>query len=915
MQAFQNLPADQQQAVLDRIGRSPVAASGDVPSMGGDTDGITRAAASTGGQKEKAAAGKRKAVSEPVTARIEPQSTVLLSVDVSDPNAGNQIAPTGPGTVAPSGPSARLNEYPPMTEEEKALLRQRRDRILGGNPYIVSGSGELLLPALPPVTLWGLTAAEAAQRLNADPNLAGLKFKVSVLPVAPVGAGALMPFGYEIFTSDESSFAPPTNVPVPTDYTVGPGDTVVLDLFGKRVGHYSLSVDRDGRIRLPELGPLEVAGLSFDRVKETIEARIAREMIGVQASVSMGPLRSIRVFVTGDVNRPSSYMVSGLSTVTNALFMSGGVSKIGSLRNVEVKRKGTVVARLDLYGLLLNGDSSGDVRLEPGDVVFVPPVGATAGVAGEVRRPAIYEMREGNTVAELLTLSGGLAPDADPHCAKLERIDGGRDRVIVDIDLATSAGLALKIHSGDILTVPRVLNEMSRTVTLEGEVLRPGKYAWHEKMHLTDLLSGLNGLKETADQRYVLIRREHFPDRRLSVLSADAVQAFQAPGSEADPLLESRDRVIVFPLQPDRGVALGDVLKQLRSQTRDKAVPPVVSINGHAISPGEYPLESGMRISDLIRAGGGLDSGAYGLDAELIRVDDQNGTSQRTQVLPVNLAAVLARDVSANLQLRPQDTLTIKEVPDWAAQGAVMLKGEVRFPGRYPITKGETLSSVIRRAGGLTPYAFPEGAVFTRDEIKQQEREQMESLAKRMQADLTTLALQSTQGQEGKNAGEALAIGQNLLAQLRSTEPLGRLVIDVRRAIASPGRAEDDVQLRPGDTLTIPRIRQYVTVIGEVENPTSHIWKHDLSRDDYIELSGGTTLRADRDRVYVVRADGSVVPREASRWFSRSSPYLHTGDTIVVPLDSQKMPTLTKWQAVTQILYNIAIATAAVHAL
>jgi protein involved in polysaccharide export with SLBB domain len=322
-----------------------------------------------------------------------------------------------------------------------------------------------------------------------------------------------------------------------------------------------------------------------------------------------------------------------------------------------------------------------------------------------------------------------------------------------------------------------------------------------------------------------------------------------------------------------------------------------------------------MRISDLIRAGGGLDSGAYGLDAELIRVDDQNGTSQRTQVLPVNLAAVLARDVSANLQLRPQDTLTIKEVPDWAAQGAVMLKGEVRFPGRYPITKGETLSSVIRRAGGLTPYAFPEGAVFTRDEIKQQEREQMESLAKRMQADLTTLALQSTQGQEGKNAGEALAIGQNLLAQLRSTEPLGRLVIDVRRAIASPGRAEDDVQLRPGDTLTIPRIRQYVTVIGEVENPTSHIWKHDLSRDDYIELSGGTTLRADRDRVYVVRADGSVVPREASRWFSRSSPYLHTGDTIVVPLDSQKMPTLTKWQAVTQILYNIAIATAAVHAL
>jgi protein involved in polysaccharide export with SLBB domain len=904
LQMLQSLPADQQKAILERMSRSS-SSSDLVPTD--ETDINKTPGGSEGTQKDKSASKKDDLTVQRGPPRIAPQSTVLLSVDfleaTSDPGMSGAQAPK-PNTLLPI-----------LTEQEKALIKERRERILAGNPYVVSGTGQLLLPALPPITLWGLTATEAAQRLNADPHLLGLKFKVNLLPIVPVGADALTPFGYDIFTSEDSSFAPPTNLPVPTGYIVGPGDTILLDFFGRRAGRYSLVVDRDGRVHLPDLGPLEVAGLSFDQVKATIESRVSKESLGSECSVTMGPLRSIRVFVTGDVKKPGSYMVSGLSTVTNALFASGGVSKIGSLRNLEIKRKSTLVGKLDLYALLLHGDSSGDVRLEPGDVVFVPPVGATAGVTGEVRRPAIYELREGDTVADLLALSGGLAPEADPHGAKLERIDGGSQRVIMDIDVGTSAGLTVTVRAGDVLTVPRVLDEMARTVTLQGEVLRPGKHSWHEQMRLTELLSGLNALKEDADQRYILIRREHFPDRRLSVLSADAIRAFEAPGSDADPVLQSRDLVIVFPLQSDRGVTLGEVLKQLRAQARDKSAPPVVSISGHTIAPGDYPLEPGMRVSDLIRAGGGLDSGAYDLDAELTRVDFGNGQAQRTEVVPIKLSAVLARDAAADLQLRPYDTLTVKEIPDWTAQGAITLKGEVRFPGRYPITKGETLSSVIRRAGGLTPFAFPEGAVFTRDEIKQQERQQLDNLAKRMQADLTTLALQSTQGQEGKNAAEALGIGQNLLAQLRNTEPVGRLVIDVRRAINLPGRAEDDVQLRPGDALTIPRLRQYVTVIGEVENPTSHIWKRGLTRADYVQLSGGTTLRADTSRIYVVRADGSVVPREASSWFSRSSPYLRMGDTIVVPLDAQRMPTLTKWQAVTQILYNIAIATAAIHGL
>lgn len=871
-QILQSLPADRQQQVLDALTRS--SSTDGRSELSASPDAQANARATTQGLQETAAAAAAGST------RLGPQSTVLIAVSMDE-----------------------------ATGDRAAILQRRRARILAGNPYRLNGAGQIDLPSLAPIALGGLTAEEAGQRLNADPRLVGLLFSVSLLPVAQIGVEALEPFGYELFNNDHSSFAPATNIPVPTNYPVGPGDNFVVELFGKKSGRHSLVVDRDGQLHLPELGPMEVIGLSFDHVKGEIEQRVAAELFGVRVSVTMGQLRSIRIFVTGEVNHPGSYMVSGLSTITNALFTSGGVSRIGSLRNVQLKRNGVPQGDLDLYALLLNGDSSGDRRLEPGDVVFVPPVATTAGIAGEVRRPAIYEVRSGTGVGDLIALAGGLAPEAEPRAARLERIDERKQRILIDLDVSAAAGLSTQLRAGDVLTIPRVLDETARSVTLEGEVLRAGKYPWHEQMRLTELLVGLNALKEDADQRYVLIRREHLPSRRISVMSADAVQAFQSPGSAADPLLHNHDRVIVFGLQPDRGVALGEVLEQLRVQARDEAPPPLVSISGRTRAPGEYPLEPGMRIRDLIRAGGGLEDAAYAVEAELIRFDAADGESRRTNVVPVDLTAALRGDPVADVELRSYDILLVKELPDWGSQGEVTLRGEVRFPGGYPIAKGETLSSVIQRAGGLTRHAFAQGSVFTRVEIREQEREQIESMAKRMQADLTTLAMRSTEA----DASRQLMFGQNLLAQLRTTQPVGRLVIDVQRALAFPG-AEDDVQLRAGDTLTVPRLRQYVTVIGEVENPTSHIWKRELTRDYYLDLSGGTTHQADSKRIYVVRADGSVAGKQSAAWFSPGAPLMHTGDTIVVPYDSQKTPLLPRWQGVTQILYNIAIATAAVHA-
>jgi polysaccharide biosynthesis/export protein len=284
----------------------------------------------------------------------------------------------------------------------------------------------------------------------------------------------------------------------------------------------------------------------------------------------------------------------------------------------------------------------------------------------------------------------------------------------------------------------------------------------------------------------------------------------------------------------------------------------------------------------------------------------------------VDLAAALRGDAAANIKLQPFDNLSVKEVSEWRGQESITLRGEVRFPGTYSIRRGETLHSVIQRAGGLTPFAFPEGAVFTRVELQRREQTQLDALASRMQKDLTILAIQSsatnTQS-SGAGAAAALTAGQQLFAQLRATRAVGRLVIDLGAVLKGSEGAPEDVVLRGGDQMFVPRYQQEVTVIGEVQSATSHLYNSKLSRDDYISMSGGMTRRGDRSGIYVVRASGSVVANQGSRWFDFSKQPIRPGDTIVVPLNAEHMPPLPYWQAVTTILYNLAIAVAAVHSL
>jgi protein involved in polysaccharide export with SLBB domain len=812
-------------------------------------------------------------------------------------------------------------ETKPKTDEEKEKIEEKRQLILKNNPYHLNRFGVLELPGLPAIPLAGLTAEEATNRLSADPDLRDFTVKLTLLRLQPFDEQALKPFGYDLFEGAPSTFAPVSDIQVPVDYAVGPGDTLKVQLYGNEPATYMLTVGRDGHINFPKLGPIMVSGMSFDRASATIEQRVTQQLIGSRVSVTMGDLRSIRVFVLGEAEKPGSYTVSGLSTMTNALFVSGGVKKIGSLRKIELKRNGRLVTVLDLYDLLLHGDTSADQHLMPGDVIFIPPGGDTVSVYGAVRRPAIYELKSEKSVEQVIDIAGGLLPDADGKLAQLERIQPSRLREMHNIDLTSAAGRSAELANGDKLRVPAIRPTLENSVVLSGYVFRPGSFEYRAGLRLSDILPSFDELRPNADRHYIMVRREIPPEQKVEVISADLEHALGARGSAADPELRPRDQIFVFNLSASRERVVAPVIRDLELQGTPDKPAQIVSIGGKVNAPGRYPLEPGMHVSDLIRAGGSLEDSAYGGEAELTRYEIVNGIARQTDLIPINLAAARRGDAGADVQLKPYDVLLIKVTPQWEEPGNIILAGEVRFPGKYPIHRGETLSSVVRRAGGFTDLAFPEGAVFIREELKQRERDQLDLLANRLQSDLTSLSLEvvssSTLANNGNGAAggaQALAIGQQLMTQLRQLKPVGRLVIDMNRVMKGRPGASDDVLVRDGDKLLIPKQTQEITVLGEVQGPTSHVLQAGLTRDDYIAKSGGITQKADRKRIYVVRANGNVISGERTGWFRRSqSTEIHPGDTIIVPLDTERVRALPLWQAVTTIIYNLTLGIYAIR--
>ena len=805
----------------------------------------------------------------------------------------------------------------PGEQEKEKSRSQKKPRYQPEQPqqlFVLDKYGTLELQNIGRIPLAGLSEHEAALRLNLEPLLQEFLISVTRLPLAPLGSAALKPFGYELLRSANGGLEPPTDVPVPSDYTVGPGDTVHMQLFGKDNQTHALQVSREGTLLLPGLGSIRVSGLKFDELRAAVRRRIEAQYMGVSAEITLGELRSMRIFVLGEVEKPGAHAVSSFASMTHALYTAGGVTEIGSLRVIELKREGKTIETLDLYDLLLRGDMRKDLRLRAGDVVYVPPLRNSVSVSGEVRRPAIYEFKQEKTVGELLDLAGGLLPGAFARLARIDRVASAGSRQIIDVNVGESVGLRTELLNGDSLEIGQSGRMLENAVMLKGHVFRSGAYQWRDGVRVSDVISGPTDLMPNADLDYVLIRRVTGAEQRVTVLSTSLREALANPAGSRNTVLKPRDELFVFDLSEKRTLVIQPLMEELGAQSTSAAPAPVVRIAGSVRAEGSYPLEEGMRVGDLVRAGGRLKESAFTLEAELTRFEIGRGEPRIIEHVHVDLEKVLSGDKSADILLHPYDLLHVKQIPQWDEQEQVEVRGEVRFPGNYPIRRGETMRSLLERMGGLTESAYPQGAVFMRRELREREQERLDKMATALEAELARVSLErSTETAQA----QSLAVAKQLLDQIRSTKAAGRLVIEMESDPSSPTgvRSKDaslDIVLRGGDVLVVPPKMQEVTVVGEVFYPTSHLYSNTAGPRDYVGLSGGGTRKADMDNAYVVRANGSVRPMTDGRWFGEDTD-VNPGDTIVVPLDAERVSRLAIWTNVSQIVYQLGLAAAAWH--
>lgn len=837
------------------------------------------------------------------------------------PNNPNQVGVSYPNIAMPhNNGAAQTGQYPVSTSLGGGDGQQPSANVMGSaqsvSPFYGVGQQNSLAAwqSDPRAKLMG--GQVGASTISTSPQTNSIPVGFNQTLLAPFGMTPLnyelplLPFGYDLFAAQPTTFAPVTEIPIPADYKLGPGDVVKIQLFGKENREIELQINREGVVQLPELGPLSVAGMSFEDFKSFIARQVSERFIGVESSVSLGELRSIRIFVLGDSRTPGSYSVSALSTLTNALYVSGGVLESGSLRHVQLKRDGKIVAELDLYDLLLKGDTRNDYRLQAGDAVFIPPVGPTVAIQGKVRRPAIYELKDETSIKDVIELAGGLLPDANLKATKVTRVKSGLNTQVLDVDISQDRGQLFSVRNGDSLNIQGV-NELSEGfVGLYGEIVRPGFYAWKPGMRIADILPSLRlDVKSSADLSYALLVREINPQRNITTYAINLAEAVSHPESNDNIELNELDRLVIFPRGFSKEPLLQPILIKLAQQAKPGEAQKIIEIGGEVPFPGFYPLPENQSPQNIMLASGGLGDAAYTLNAEVARYSAGENGGVKSEIINLNFDRLLRGD--ENFQFRGRDQILVKRIPDYAMRMQVKVEGEVKFPGTYTLTRGETLKELLDRAGGFTPVAFPEGAVFTRVKLAEIEGERLIEAEKRLQKDLSALQIEATNAQ--KAAPQDTESLESLLADVRSSKPLGRLVVDLNSVLQ--GDANQNVVLQDGDVLKIPQMTQSVSVIGEVQFATSHLFDESLSVEDYVTRSGGETNLADRNRIYVVRANGSVWLPDSSGWFGGAEDRLHRGDTIVVPMETDRLNKLQLWTNVSQIMYQIALGAAAVGSL
>ncbi len=724
-------------------------------------------------------------------------------------------------------------------------------------------------------------------------------FKLFTAPTA----SSLEQFGYDLFATKVSSFAPTGNVPVGDDYIVGPDDELNVYIWGRVNQTVKLKVDRDGAVMVQEIGPLQVGGLTFGQAKKLIEGRMS-QITGVEVGVTMGQVRTIQVFVIGKVSQPGLYTVSALSHVSNALVAAGGISKMGSLRKIELRRDERLAMTIDLYDMLLRGDTRGDVRLKPRDVIFVPVIGPVAAVTGDVKSPAIYELLGNEGLGNLLRMAGGVTAFGYSERIQVERVQNHEKRIALDVNLNERSAGQSPIYDGDLVKVFTVLPNERNVVRIKGNVNQPGTYEWHPGMRVADLIRQAQGPADHTFFDYALLERREGAERRMTPLPINLGEALsQQLGTDNMPL-RPEDSVTVY------------------SQT-ELAQVPAVAILGQVRKPGKYPLIPGMTARELVYTAGGLLDNASRDRAELTRTEIANGSEARYSHIDLDLRQILDGSQTSDVPLKPGDELLVQQASNWHAPWHVLLEGQVNRPGPYPIREGERLAAVLKASGGFRPDAYPRAAVFIRKSVLKMQQEQLELARMRLQHELVRLALLPHQAGQADTSAETLNSIREVLTQAETTQATGRVVVKIS-SLETLERSPENIILENEDRLVIPVQPAAVQVLGQVYNPNAVVYQPALRVRDYLQKAGGPTDAGDDDHIYVIKADGSVLTDEGVKESEKNKlfpllpsmggglqdQHLEPGDTVFVPEKLIYISSLQYAKDITTVVANSALGLA-----
>lgn len=799
-------------------------------------------------------------------------------------------------------------------------------------------------------------------------------------------------YGKFLFDGEFSSFSPVNNAPVPNDYVLGVGDSLRVIMYGIEDSEFNLVINRQGNINFPELGEISIAGMSFSDASEYLKTRVSREMIGVEIGISVGRLRSINVFMSGEAKISGMYSVSGLSNVSQLLYVAGGITDIGSLRNIQIRRANKIIATFDLYELLARGNAENDIRLQSGDIVFIPTIEKSVFIDGAIRRPGKYELKENETISDLIDLAGGFSNRAYLKQVYIERYDYDADvPSIINLDLTDDEQLDYKTSDGDIIRIAKVTDRLSKSVVLRGAVKRPGRYGWFKGIRFSNILSTINAdfLDNFDTNKGLIVRRINANNYDIEVIDFSILDALASPNTDSDPILELYDEIYIFSqgynddslnnieiynpsediehplygkmdinqdlegsqsqneLSPNlqmqndslsntmrfpgenqmtseelmvaayeikkkadydlvnrgkRRLLLEKVIAKLNQQATSSESLKTVSISGAVKVPGLYPLTKNASYLDLIGLAGGYKDDAY-IEAAEIRKTLVNTSG----AMIIETSNIDLRELSESA-LKSRDHIHIRSVKDWNATDTVILTGEVFYPGSYLISPNETLSSVINRAGGFTDESFIRGAVFTRESIKQKEREQLQVLGDNIRRDHAARSMTK----ESEDFSVSTSEVEAGISALLSSAVYGRLIIDLPGIIR--GNQSADIVLQDGDILSIPKFTSAITVVGEVRRSGSFVLQDNYNIDDYLQLAAGKTARGDEDEIYIIKADGSVKKNQKKSSllvFEDGSERIQAGDTIVVPIKSSYQTPLNLYSTVSQVVFQSIASIAA----